>query len=98
MKDKLGGKIIAMFAALKPKTYSYLIDTSDKNKKAKETKMCIIKWKFKFKDYRNCLEATHLENEIKHLEKKTLDIDSLNRNHKEIIKNNILILKTPKNI
>ena len=53
MKDELGGKIITRFAALKPKTYSYLIDDGDDNKKAKGTKMCVMKKKSK-----HCLQAT----------------------------------------
>ena len=35
MKDKLGGKIMIEFAILRPKTFSYLTDNSDANKKAK---------------------------------------------------------------
>ena len=35
MKDELGGKIMAKFVGLKAKTYSYLIDDGDENKKAK---------------------------------------------------------------
>ena len=38
MKDELGGKIITEFVALRPKTYSYLIDDSNCDKKAKGTK------------------------------------------------------------
>ena len=38
MKDKLGHKIMTEFAALRPKSYSYLTDDNDKNKKAKGTK------------------------------------------------------------
>ena len=38
MKDKLGGKIMTEFAALRPKTYSYLMDDSNSDKKAKGTK------------------------------------------------------------
>ena len=33
MKDELDGKIMTEFAALKPKTCSYLTDDSDENKK-----------------------------------------------------------------
>ena len=33
MKDELGGKIIGEFAALKPKTYSFLTDDNDKKQK-----------------------------------------------------------------
>ena len=39
MKDKLGGKIMTEFAALRPKTYYlYLMDDGNSSKKAKETK------------------------------------------------------------
>ena len=40
MKDKLGGKIMEIFAALKP--HSYLIDNSDENKKVKGTRKCVL--------------------------------------------------------
>ena len=33
MKDDMDGKIIREFAALRPKTYRYLTDDNDKNKK-----------------------------------------------------------------
>ena len=38
MKDELGGKIMRGFDALRPKTYSYLID--DRDKKAQGAKKC----------------------------------------------------------
>ena len=38
MKDQLGRKLMAEFAALRPKTYSYLTDDSDENKKQKAQK------------------------------------------------------------
>ena len=38
MKDELGGKILTEFVALKPKTYSYLMDDGNTDKKAKGTK------------------------------------------------------------
>ena len=43
MKDELGGKIMTAFAALRPKTYSYLMDDGKNDKKAKGTKKCVIK-------------------------------------------------------
>ena len=57
--------------------------------------MCAIKRKLKFKDYKNCLEATQLENNINHLEKNKVDVESL-KNHKEFMKSNELILKKQK--
>ena len=38
MKDELGGKMMTEFAALRPKTYSYLMDDDGSDKKAKGTK------------------------------------------------------------
>ena len=38
MKDELGGKTMAEFAAFTPKTYSYLTDDGKKDKKAKGIK------------------------------------------------------------
>ena len=41
--DKLGGKILKEFVGLIAKTYSYLIDDSSEDKKAKGTKKCVKK-------------------------------------------------------
>ena len=60
MKYQLGGKITTEFVGLRPKTYSYLTDNGNNNKKAKGTQKCIIKRILKFNDYKNCL----LNNEI----------------------------------
>ena len=52
MKDELGGKIMAKFAGLSVKTYSYLIDDGSKDKKKKkDTKKCVIKRKLKLENY-----------------------------------------------
>ena len=48
------------FAALRPKTYSYLMDDGNRDKKAKGTKKYVIKRRPKFKNYKDCL----LNNEI----------------------------------
>ena len=42
MKDELGGTIMTEFVALRPKTYSYLMDDGKHDKKAKGTKKCVI--------------------------------------------------------
>ena len=94
IEDELGGKIMTKFVGLRAKTYSYLIDDGSEDKKAKGTKKCFIKRKLKFENDKNCLEATRFENKINHLEKNQIDIDSIKKNHKELIKNNKLILQT----
>ena len=50
--------------------------------------------KFEFEDYKNCLERTQLENKIKSLEKKDLNVNNLQEIHKEFVKNNKLILES----
>ena len=55
MKDELGGKIMTEFAALRPKTCSYIMYDGNNDKKAKGTKKCVIKGILKFNDYKNCL-------------------------------------------
>ena len=55
MKDELGGKVIAEFATLRPKTYSFLTDDGKEDKKAKGLKKCVIKKMIKFNDYKKCL-------------------------------------------
>ena len=55
MKNELGERIMTEFAPFRPKTYSYLMDDSSNDKKAKGTKKCVIKRILKFHDYKNCL-------------------------------------------
>ena len=55
------------FVGLSAKTYSYLIGDGSEDEKVKGTKKCVIKRKLKFENYKNCLEATQLENkDLKH--------------------------------
>ena len=79
MKHELGGKIMTKFVGLRAKNYSCLIDDGSKDKKTKGTKKCVIKRKLKFEKYKNCLEATQLDNKIKYLEKNEINIDSLKK-------------------
>ena len=74
MKDELGRKIMIEFVGLRVKTYSYLIDDDSEDKKAKGSKKYVIKIKIKCENYKNCLEATELENKINYLEKNKTDI------------------------
>ena len=59
-KDELGGRIMSKFCALRAKTYSFLIDrftdedyvkSSIVNKKAKDTKKCVVKHIMTFNNY-----------------------------------------------
>ena len=77
MKHELGGKIVTKFVGLREKTHSYLIDDGGEDKKVKDTKKCAMKRKIKFENYKNCLEATQLENKINYPEKYKIDIDSI---------------------
>ena len=54
-KDELGGKIIVEVVALRPKTWAYLIDDGSEHKRAKRTKMCVIKRRLMFENYKDCL-------------------------------------------
>ena len=54
MKGKLSGKIMKKIVGLRTNTYSYLIDYGSEDKKAKATKMCVMKIKFKFESYKTC--------------------------------------------
>ena len=59
-----------------------------KTKKKKAHQKCMIKRKLKFQDYKNCFEASQIENGINYLEKnKTDDIKEFIKNHKLILKN-----------
>ena len=58
-------------------------------KQKKKKKKGVMKRKLKSENYKNCLEATQLENKINYLEKNKIDIDCI----KELIKYNKSILK-----
>ena len=94
MKDELGGKTIKDFVRLRAKTYNYLINDYSEDEKVKCTKKCVVKRKLKLKDYKKCLKATQLENQINQLEKNEVNTERFRENHNEFIKNNKLIFKT----
>ena len=64
-----------------------------KIKKAKDTKKRVKKRKLKFENYKNCLEATQIENNLNCPKNNKIDADSINENHKEFTKSKA-ILKT----
>ena len=55
MKDEMIGYKITEFVALRPKTYSYLMDVDSEAKTAKGTKKCVIRRMLKFNGYKDCL-------------------------------------------
>ena len=73
MKYELGEKNMTRFVWLRAITYSYLIDESSEDKKVRGKKSGSKK------ENKNCLEATQVENKINYLEKKNINIDSLNK-------------------
>ena len=85
MKNELCGKIMKTFVLLRAKTCSYLIDDGSEDRKAKGTKKCVIKRKLKFKDDKNCSEATQLENKISNQEKYEIDVDIVKKDHKKFM-------------
>ena len=57
-KDKLGGKIMTEFCAIRAKTYAFAVVDGKKikeNKNAKGTKKCVIKNELMLQDYKNSL-------------------------------------------
>ena len=95
MEDELGGQILTGFVGLRAKTYSYLREKHDEDKKVKGTKKCVIKRKLKFKDHNNCLRTSQIQNIINYLKKKEIDVDCLKKEfiQKVYIKNTTKILK-----
>ena len=51
-KDKLGGKIMKEFFAVRAKLYSYLMNDDSKKKKAKAIKKCVINPRLIFENYK----------------------------------------------
>ena len=65
IKHELDRKIMTRFVGLRANSYKELIGDGTKDKKAQKLKKGVyIKRKFKFENYKNCLEAIQLENKI----------------------------------
>ena len=60
MKDELDGKIMMKFVWLRAKSYSYLIDDGSKDKKAKGTKMSVIKKNLNLKTIKSVQKQLNL--------------------------------------
>ena len=75
MKVESSGKIIKQFAGLRSKTQSHFIDGGSEDKKQNDEKS-VIDRNLKFKEKKNRLQQTQLEDY--HLEKDKIDMDSLN--------------------
>ena len=88
MKDELGEESIKKFVRLLTKNYSYLKDSSSEDKKAKDTKTCVIRKKLEFEDYDNCQKQLKLKIKQTRYEKIKLTQNAL----KKIIKNSQKII------
>ena len=84
VKEKLGGQIMKEFVGLRAKTYIYLKENNDENKKAKDTKKCVIKRKRKFQDYIDSLKGARLVRKINYLEKKDTHLCRMSQNTSKI--------------
>ena len=73
MKYELGRRIMTKLAGPRAKAYSYLVDDSSEDKKAKFTKKCVTNRKLTFENYKNSFEASQLENKINYIEKNKTD-------------------------
>ena len=87
-KDKLEGKIMTEFVALRLKLYSYKVLGGSEDKKCKGIKKCVVKKTLTFEDYKNCLfdDSTEYRSQLmfrlsKH-EVHTIEVNkvALNRN------------------
>ena len=70
MKDKLGGKIMTEFVALRPKLYSYKKLDGSEDKKCKGIKKCIVMKTLTFEDYKTCLfnDSTEYRSQLMYIE------------------------------
>ena len=85
MKDELVGQIMKKIAWFRAKAYNYLKENNNRDKKSKGAKMCVIKIKLKFRDYKICSEAAQIENKINYLENSKIVGDSLKEDQKDVV-------------
>ena len=85
MKDKSSKENMVSFVVLRPIMYSCLTDDTFFDKKTKGTRKSVIKPEIWFK-------LDRLENEMNFSEKNHIDLDNLEVNHIEILKDAILIV------
>ena len=94
----LNEKKLLDFATLIPKTYSFLTDGTNKNKKPNGTKNFVTKPIIKVKDYKNSFEATQIENKINQLEKKNKFFVIVSKRTITIHKKQVVNIKVPTKI
>ena len=73
------------------RTYSYLKENNDEDKKAKATKKCAIKRELKFQDYKNFLNCSTREENEDLGKKIKISVDNLKGHQKEFVKKTKLI-------
>ena len=62
MKDELVEQVMKEFVGLRAKTYNYLKENNDEDKKLKGKKKCAMKRKkLEFPDYESCLKAAQID-------------------------------------
>ena len=83
MRNELCRQIMKKYFGLRARTYSYITENNEENKKAKK---CVIKRNLKFWNFIKCLKAARLERKIKHLEIKVKNsVDCLKGYQKDFV-------------
>ena len=91
VKDELGWEIMKEIVGLRWKTCSYLRENNDEQNIIKGTKTCVLKRKFKFQSYKECLKSSQIINTVNYLEMIEINVGILKEDKKEFIKNKLLL-------